>query len=123
MPVSAIHHVREHGSLLAAPERRLLIWIAQRLPRAITSDHLTLLALASMALAGAAFAAARITPHALWLVVVALGLNWFGDSLDGTLARVRRVERPGSACCSAGWRAPGTWRRSSRWRSSSPTCS
>ena len=94
MPVSAIHHVREHGSLLAAPERRLLIWIAQRLPRAITSDHLTLLALASMALAGAAFAAARITPHALWLVVVALGLNWFGDSLDGTLARVRRVERP-----------------------------
>ena len=94
MLTSAIHHVREHGSLLANPERRLLIWIAHRLPRAINSDHLTLLALASMALAGGAYAAARFTPYALWLVIVALVLNWFGDSLDGTLARVRRVERP-----------------------------
>ena len=94
MPVSAIHHVREHGSLLAIPERRLLVWIAQRLPRAINSDHLTLLALASMALAGGAFAAARFTPQALWLVIAALALNWFGDSLDGTLARVRHLERP-----------------------------
>ena len=42
----------------------------------------------------AAFAAARWDRRALWLVVVALALNWFGDSLDGTLARVRRVERP-----------------------------
>ena len=94
MPVSATHHVREHGSLLAASEKRLLIWIAQRLPRAVTSDHLTLLALCAMALAGAAYAAARVRPSALWLVIVALGLNWFGDSLDGTLARVRRTERP-----------------------------
>lgn len=94
MPVSAIHHVREHGSLLAAPERRLLIWIASRLPLAINSDHLTLLALVAMALAGGAYAAARVLPEALWLVIVALALNWFGDSLDGTLARVRRTERP-----------------------------
>jgi phosphatidylglycerophosphate synthase len=47
-----------------------------------------------MALAGAAFAAARWDLRALWLVVAALALNWFGDSLDGTLARVRRAERP-----------------------------
>jgi phosphatidylglycerophosphate synthase len=94
MPISATHHVREHGSLLAAPERRLLIWIAGRLPAAINSDHLTVLALAAMALAGVAFALARTVPGALWLVVVALALNWFGDSLDGTLARVRRAERP-----------------------------
>jgi phosphatidylglycerophosphate synthase len=47
-----------------------------------------------MALAGGAFAAARWDRRALWLVVVALALNWFGDSLDGTLARVRRAERP-----------------------------
>jgi phosphatidylglycerophosphate synthase len=94
MPPSALHHIREHGSLLAVPERRLLIWIARRLPPAVDSDHLTLLALASMGLAGAAFAASRVAPASLWLVVVALALNWFGDSLDGTLARVRGAERP-----------------------------
>ena len=94
MPISAIYHVREHGSLLAASERRLLIWIARRLPAAVNSDHLTVLALLAMALAGGAFAAARVVPQALWLVIVALALNWFGDSLDGTLARVRGAERP-----------------------------
>ena len=87
-------HVREHRSILAASEKRLLIFIAERLPRAINSDHLTTLALAAMGMAGAAFAAARWDRRALWLVVVALALNWFGDSLDGTLARVRRLERP-----------------------------
>jgi len=87
-------HVREHRSVLAAPEKRLLVFIAQRLPRAINSDHLTALALAAMAMAGGAFAAARWDARALWIVVVALALNWFGDSLDGTLARVRHVERP-----------------------------
>ena len=87
-------HVREHRSILAAAEKRLLIFIAKRLPRGINSDHLTSLALAAMGLAGAAFAAARWDRRALWLVVVALVLNWFGDSLDGTLARVRRAERP-----------------------------
>ena len=94
MPVSATHHVREHDSLLAASEKRLLIWIANRLPQSVNSDHLTVLALAAMALAGGAYALARVVPEALWLVVIALGLNWFGDSLDGTLARVRRSERP-----------------------------
>src|SRR6266850_2481104 len=87
-------HVREHRSILAASETRLLIFIAERLPRAINSDHLTTLALAAMGMAGAAFAAARWDRRALWFVVVALALNWFGDSLDGTLARVRHVERP-----------------------------
>ena len=87
-------HVREHRSILAASEKRLLIFIAERLPRPINSDHLTTLALAAMGMAGAAFAAARWDRRALWLVVVALALNWFGDSLDGTLARVRRAERP-----------------------------
>ena len=87
-------HVREHRSILAAAEKRLLVFIAERLPRPINSDHLTTLALAGMALAGGAFAAAGWDRRALWLVVVALALNWFGDSLDGTLARVRRTERP-----------------------------
>jgi archaetidylinositol phosphate synthase len=94
MVATATNHIRQHGSLLAAPEKRLLLWIANRLPPWINSDHLTLLALIAMAAAGAAFAAARYWPTALWVVVAALAVNWFGDSLDGTLARVRRVERP-----------------------------
>jgi archaetidylinositol phosphate synthase len=94
MVATAAHHVRQHESLLAAPEKRLLIWMAQRLPQAVNSDHLTFLALIAMAGAGAAFAAARWWPQALWFVVLALLVNWFGDSLDGTVARVRRAERP-----------------------------
>ena len=94
MLATATQHQRDNQSLLAAPEKRLLLWIARRLPSAINSDHLTLLALAAMAAAGAAFATARVWPPALWIVVAALAVNWFGDSLDGTLARVRRAERP-----------------------------
>lgn len=92
--MSILNHVREHRSLTAAAEKRLLVHIARRLPPSINSDHLTLLALGAMALAGGAFGLARWDPRALWLVVVALALNWFGDSLDGTLARVRGAERP-----------------------------
>jgi archaetidylinositol phosphate synthase len=87
-------HVREHRSVLAAAEKRLLIWIAKRLPSAIHSDHLTGLALAAMAVAGLSFATAGWDRRALGVVIGALAVNWFGDSLDGTLARVRRHERP-----------------------------
>jgi phosphatidylglycerophosphate synthase len=87
-------HVREHRSLLAAAEKRLLIKIANHLPPAIHSDHLTGLALAAMALAGLGFWRAQWDTNWLWVVVAALALNWFGDSLDGTLARIRHVERP-----------------------------
>lgn len=87
-------HTREHRSLLAGAEKRLLIAIARRLPAWVHSDHLTALALFAMALAGAGYAFARWEPRLLWMAVAALALNWFGDSLDGTLARVRRVERP-----------------------------
>jgi archaetidylinositol phosphate synthase len=87
-------HVREHRSLLAAAEKRLLIAIARRLPRWIHSDHLTALAMASMVAAGAGYLVARWDTRGLWVAVAALAINWFGDGLDGTLARVRRVERP-----------------------------
>jgi phosphatidylglycerophosphate synthase len=87
-------HRREHRSVLAAAEKRLLIAIARRLPASVNSDHLTALALLAMALAGAGYALARWDVRALWLAVGALALNWFGDSLDGTVARVRQVERP-----------------------------
>jgi phosphatidylglycerophosphate synthase len=87
-------HVRSHGSLLAPSEKRLLVWIAHRLPARMTSDHLTLLALVAMTVAGGAYAVARWDARAVWVVIAALAVNWFGDSLDGTLARVRRAERP-----------------------------
>src|SRR4051794_28055695 len=87
-------HVREQRSVTAAVEKRLLVWTARRLPLWITPDGLTATGLGAMACAGAAFAMLRFTPSAAYTVVVALVANWFGDSLDGTVARVRRVERP-----------------------------
>jgi archaetidylinositol phosphate synthase len=87
-------HAREQRSVTAAVEKRLLIWTARRLPPWVTSDGLTATGLAAMALAGAAFAMLRFTSSAAYIVIAALALNWFGDSLDGTVARVRRVERP-----------------------------
>jgi phosphatidylglycerophosphate synthase len=85
---------RELGSVLSGVEKRVLVFLAERMPRSIHSDHLTLLGLLSMLGAGLSFWAARFEPMSLVLVVVFLGLNWFGDSLDGTLARVRCCQRP-----------------------------
>jgi phosphatidylglycerophosphate synthase len=87
-------HVRINNGLLAGAEKRALVWMAHRLPPRVNSDHLTMLALLAMAGAGAAFWAARWWLPSLLGVVLALAVNWFGDSLDGTLARVRRHERP-----------------------------
>lgn len=87
-------HVREHRSVLASAEKRLLIAIARRLPGWLSSDRLTLLGLLAMPAAGLAFAAIPITRWAAPLFTLALALNWFGDSLDGTLARVRCQPRP-----------------------------
>lgn len=93
--MSTTAHVRLHKSVLAASEKRLLIWIAERLPRWINSDHLSALGLASMAGAGLSFWIARTDPVAgAGLAVLCLVLNWFGDSLDGTVARVRDQQRP-----------------------------
>ncbi|MGE5834929.1 MAG: CDP-alcohol phosphatidyltransferase family protein [Acidobacteriota bacterium] len=82
-------------SVLAPLEKRCLIWMATRMPRRINSDHLTALALAAMLGAGLSYWAASVNPWAgLLLVNVCLAINWFGDSLDGTLARVRNHQRP-----------------------------
>jgi phosphatidylglycerophosphate synthase len=83
---------RVQTSLLAAAEKRCLIWMAERMPAAINSDHLTLLAGVSMFAAGLCYW--NGSPAALVTAVGCLALNWFGDSLDGTLARVRHHERP-----------------------------
>jgi archaetidylinositol phosphate synthase len=87
-------HMREYGSILAGPEKRALLWLAHRMPSSINSDHLTFLGLFSMLAAGACFWAAKWNKYSLIGVVVFLFLNWFGDSLDGTLARVRQCQRP-----------------------------
>jgi phosphatidylglycerophosphate synthase len=91
---SSAQHTREHKSLLAAAEKRALVWIARRLPAQLNSDHLSALGLISMFGAGVSFAAFRSTPWAAAAVVACLAANWFGDSLDGTLARVRGHQRP-----------------------------
>jgi archaetidylinositol phosphate synthase len=87
-------HVREHRSVLADIERRTLIWLAHRLPRWVNSDHLTVLGALAMVGVGGSFAAARVSPIFLALVPLFLAVNWFGDSLDGTVARVRNAQRP-----------------------------
>jgi archaetidylinositol phosphate synthase len=86
--------LRVHQSLTASLEKRALIWMARRVPAVISPDHLTLLGFVSQIFAGAAYALARWDVRALWLVNVFLVLNWLGDSLDGTLARVRDQQRP-----------------------------
>src|SRR5258708_4617946 len=85
---------RANTSFLAALEKRTLIWIAQRLPAWVTSDQLTILGFASLLATGFLYWKARLNRGALLMAIVALALNWFGDSLDGTLARVRNRQRP-----------------------------
>jgi phosphatidylglycerophosphate synthase len=85
---------RLQTSLLAPLEKRVLLWLAARLPWWVRSDHLTALALAAMLLAGLSYWLARTSEAGLLLAVVFLAVNWFGDSLDGTLARVRQHQRP-----------------------------
>lgn len=87
-------HARQNDSALASLEKRVLVAFARRLPRAIGPDHLTALGLLSMLAVGAAFAASSVEPRILYLVPLLLALNWFGDSLDGTVARVRDQQRP-----------------------------
>lgn len=85
---------RLQGSFTAEAERKVLLWLAARLPAWVNSDHLTLAGFSAMFLAGASYAFARTCRAGLLLATVFLAINWFGDSLDGTLARVRNRQRP-----------------------------
>jgi phosphatidylglycerophosphate synthase len=75
-------------------EKRALLWLAARLPRRVDSDHLTALGFGATLAAGLLYAASAAHPWLVLLVNVALLANWFGDSLDGTLARFRGRSRP-----------------------------
>ncbi len=85
---------RELRGLTAAVEKRALLWLAARMPAWVTPDHLTALGLFAMLLGGVFYALSHRDPRLLHLVNLCLALNWFGDSLDGTLARHRQRLRP-----------------------------
>ncbi len=86
--------IRIQENWLAARERRLLSWICARLPRSVTPDKLTLTGLVGAAMVFAGYVASNL--HSAWLLFALAGyvVQWFGDSLDGSLARFRKIERP-----------------------------
>jgi phosphatidylglycerophosphate synthase len=88
------HAQRIQDSVLAVAEKRLLISMAERTPAWVNSDHLTILGFAAQLLTGLAYSLSDV--HRAWLIAAVgfLALNWFGDSMDGTLARVRQQQRP-----------------------------
>ncbi len=85
---------RINSSVLGALERPALAWMAQRLPAWVTPDRLTAFGIAGSLLTAAGYVASRGSLKYLWLACLGLVMNWAGDSLDGTLARLRRIERP-----------------------------
>ena len=90
----AVHASREASFLLAVPEKRFLRWLAAKLPRRILPDDMTALGVAAAVAIAVAY---QLSNDAIWWLWVASGLlvvQWIGDSLDGTLARVRGIERP-----------------------------
>lgn len=86
--------LRIQQSWVAAAEKRALVWLAARTPDQIGPDHLTLLGFAAQTGAGVCYALASRNQYTLLGVIACLALNWLGDSLDGTLARVRQRLRP-----------------------------
>ena len=85
---------RELTFLLASVERPVLLWLAARVPRRIRSNHLTGLGVLGATGAGVAYALTNYSHAWLWVASAMLIVNWVGDSLDGTLARVRGTQRP-----------------------------
>ena len=85
---------RVNRSLTAAAEKRALTWMAERAPAGLTSDQLTMLGLIAQIGAGVFYGLARLNKYWLLGVIACIVLNWLGDSLDGTLARVRNQQRP-----------------------------
>jgi phosphatidylglycerophosphate synthase len=93
-PISFRNARRLQNSFSAPLEERVLLWLAHNAPAWINSDHLTIVGFLAQLCAGVSYALARWNRYALLLVIFFLALNWLGDSLDGTLARVRNRQRP-----------------------------
>lgn len=87
-------HTRTNTSVLSGLEKKVLLWLAARMPRWVTPDHLTVLGFLACGAILAGYALTNLSPAFLWVASLGFALNWFGDSLDGTLARYRKIERP-----------------------------
>lgn len=85
---------RIQTSVLNGLEKKVLVSIANRMPRKVTSDTLTLIGMGGAVLSFVGFLLSNLNLQYLWLVVVGMFINWYGDSLDGTVARVRKTQRP-----------------------------
>ncbi len=85
---------RIQGNMLAAAERRLLNWLCARLPSWVSPDGLTLTGFCGALTIFAGYALSLFQIEWLWLAIAGFVINWFGDSLDGSLARYRKIERP-----------------------------
>lgn len=87
-------HTRVNKSLLSTIERTTLAWFSKRMPSWVTPDILTFFGFFGTILIGISYYLTNQNPAFLWLASLGLVINWFGDSLDGTLARFRKIERP-----------------------------
>ena len=87
-------HKRENKILLGFLERPALRWLAAHMPAWVTPDILTYIGIGASVLIFVSYILTNTNPHFLWLANLGFVLNWFGDSLDGTLARYRKIERP-----------------------------
>lgn len=85
---------RIQTSILNGVEKKVLVWLAGRQPRWATSDMLTYIGVLGAVICAVGFALANLNIQFLWLASFGLVVNWYGDSLDGTLARVRKTPRP-----------------------------
>ncbi len=90
--INPIERIQEN--VLARSERRLLTWLCARMPAWVFPDLLSSIGMAGAVLILAGYAGSNWSPDWLWLCVVGFALHWFGDSLDGSLARFRKIERP-----------------------------
>lgn len=86
--------VRIQTSFLNAVEKKVLVWIAERLPKWVSSDFLSAIGFVGAVIIAAGFVLSARDINFLWLASLGLVVNWFGDSLDGTVARVRKHQRP-----------------------------
>lgn len=85
---------RIQQNLLARSERRLLTWLCARMPRWVKPDLLTTIGMVGAAMIFLGYAASGEHPAWLWFAIAGYFIHWFGDSMDGSLARFRKIERP-----------------------------
>lgn len=94
MEQNNVDAVRIQTSVLNALEKKVLVWLAQRQPKWVTSDMLTYIGVFGAVVIAAGYILASRNINFLWLSSLGFIINWYGDSLDGTLARVRKTQRP-----------------------------